>query len=94
VDAAATQARQLAEAQAGAEQGGDMVPPEQGKQASSRPASSGVSARRFTAEKTASGSARRLGGGTLRTGLASIAPSSAAYSKMRRTSDRHCVTVS
>src|SRR5215211_3119257 len=54
-----------------------------GKQASSRPASSGVSARRFTSAKTISGSARRLGGGTLRTGLASIAPSSVAYAKLR-----------
>jgi hypothetical protein len=41
VDAAAAQPGQLAEAQAGAEQGGDVVPPVQRKQASSRPASSG-----------------------------------------------------
>ena len=64
-----------------------------GKQASSRPASSGVRARRLTSPKTSSGSTRRLGGGTLRTGLASIAPSSMANWKMRSARDRHWARV-
>ena len=42
VDAAAVQAGKFADALAGAEQGDDVIPPEQGKQASSWPASSGV----------------------------------------------------
>jgi hypothetical protein len=64
-----------------------------GKQASSRPASSGVRARRLASLNTFSGSTRRLSGGTLRTGLASIAPSSMANWKMRSASDRQWATV-
>jgi hypothetical protein len=64
-----------------------------GKQASSRPASSGVRARRLTSPKTCSGSTRRLGGGTLRTGLVSIAPSSMANWKIRSANDRQWATV-
>ena len=47
----------------------------------------------MTSPKTCSGSTRRLSGGTVRTGLASIAPSSMAYWKIRSTSDRQCATV-
>ena len=64
-----------------------------GKQASSCPASSGVRARRLPGRRTRSGSARRLGAGTLRTGLLSIAPSSTANWKIRRVSERHWPTV-
>jgi hypothetical protein len=64
-----------------------------GKQASSRPASLGVRARRFTCPKTCSGSTRRLSGDTLWTGLTSIAPSSRANWKIRSASDRQCATV-
>jgi hypothetical protein len=64
-----------------------------GNQASSRPASSGVSARRLTSPKTSSGSTRRLGGATLRTGLVSIAASSVGNWTMRSARDRHWARV-
>ena len=64
-----------------------------GNWASRRPASSGVRARRLAWSRTCSGSARRRGEGTLRTGLLSMAPSSTANCRIRSTSDRHCMRV-
>src|SRR4029453_2573069 len=93
VDPAPAQPGQLTKAQAGAEQGRQVVPPEQREPGQQPPGLLRGRARRLASPKTSSGSTRRLGGSTLWTGLASIAPSSVANWKIRSARDRHWARV-
>jgi hypothetical protein len=89
VDAAAVQAGELADTQAGAEQGDDVVPPKQRETGQQLAGFLGGEGAALAGPQDQVRVGATLGTGTLRTGLVSIAPSSRANWKIRRVNERH-----
>jgi hypothetical protein len=93
VDPAPAQPGQLAKAQAGAEQGPQVIPPEQREPGQQPPGLLGREGPPLGLAEDLLRVDPALGRGTLRTGLASIAPSSVANWKIRSARDRHWARV-